>query len=69
MSFIIVCIDKEEPEKSEIVPMEPTDKQIEDDEDPDDCMIFPTKAAAEKWVKEDEKEFVGVFDYHIIQVG
>lgn len=69
MSFIIVCIDKEEPEKSEIVPMEPTDKQIEDDEDPVDCMIFPTKSAAEKWVKEDEKEFKDVYDYHIIQVG
>jgi hypothetical protein len=69
MSFIIVCIDKEDPKKSEIVPVETTDKQIEDDEDPVDCQIFPTKANAERWVKEDEKEFKGVYDYHIIQVG
>lgn len=69
MSFIVVCIDKEDPEKSEIVPVEPTNKQIEDDEDPVDCMIFPTKGAAEKWVAKDETEFVGVYDYHIIQVG
>lgn len=69
MRFIIVCIDKEDHAKSEIVPMEPTNKQIEDDEDPVDCLIFPTKAAAEKWVKDDEKEFKNVYDYHIIEVG
>lgn len=69
MSFIIVCIDKEDPAKSEIVPVEPTTKQIEDDEDPVDCMLFPTKALAEKWVTGDEKEFKNVYDYHIIQVG
>lgn len=69
MSFIIVCIDKEDPTKSEIVPVEPTDEQIENDEEPADCMIFATKALAEKWVKGDEKEFKDVYDYHIIQVG
>lgn len=69
MSFIIVCIDKEDPKKSEIVPEEPTDEQIENDEEPVDCMIFATKALAEKWVKGDEKEFKDVYDYHIIQVG
>ena len=28
MSFIIVCIDKEEPGKSEIVPVEETEEQL-----------------------------------------
>lgn len=69
MSFIIVCVDKEDPAKSEIVPVEPTDQQIENDEDPVDCMIFPTKGKAEAWITEDEKEFKNVYDYHIIQVG
>ncbi len=68
MPFIILCVDKEEPAKSEIVPVEPTTKQIEDDEDPVDCQIFPNKSAAEKWVSKDEKEFKDVYDYHIIQV-
>lgn len=69
MSYIIVCIDKEDPAKSEIVPVEPTDEQIENDEDPVDCMIFPTKQNAEKWIAADEREFKNVYDYHIIQVG
>ncbi len=70
MSFIIVVIDKEEPAKSEIVPEEETEDQLKSDIPPAlDAQIFPTKQNAERWVKEDEKEFPGVYDYHIIQVG
>jgi hypothetical protein len=70
MSFIIVCIDKEEPGKSEIVPVEETEEQLKADIPADlDAMLFPTKQNAEKWVAADEREFPGTYDYHIIQVG
>lgn len=70
MAFIVVCIDKEEPGKSEIVPVEEPEEQT-DDAIPvnQDCTIFPTKENAIRWTKADEREFPGVYDYHIIQVG
>jgi hypothetical protein len=70
MSFIIVCIDKETPSNSEIVPVEETEEQLKSDTPTNlDAMIFPTKKNAEKWVIADEREFPGIYDYHIIQVG
>jgi len=70
MSFIVVCIDKENPSQSEIVPVEETEEQRAMELPPAlDCMLFPTKENAIRWTKEDEREFPGVYDYHIIQVG
>lgn len=70
MSFIVVCIDKEDPAKSEIVPVEETEEQLKADIPAElDCMLFPTKENALRWTKEDEREFPGVYDYHVIQVG
>ena len=66
MSFIVVCIDKEEPGKSEIVPVEETEAEIPMDLD---CMLFPTKENALRWTMADDLEFPGVYDCHIIQVG
>lgn len=70
MSFIIVLIDKEDPAKSEIVPVEETEEQLLQDEPPElDCQLFPTENNAKRWVAADELECPGQYDYHIIQVG
>ncbi len=71
MRFIIVCVDKENPEESEIVPVEPTEKEKamgKDLENGQPAHLFPTKENAVRWTKADEREFPGAFDYHIIEV-
>lgn len=64
MAFIIVCVDKEDPKNSEVVPAE---DQVTDDESPD-ALVFESRAKADEWITEDEKEFPGTYDYHVLEV-
>ena len=64
MPFIIVCVDKENPARSEVVP----DEDVPDTIDEPTSLVFKSQADADKWIKKDEKEFPGVYDYHILEV-
>lgn len=62
MRFIIVCIDKDQPEYSEII-------LATEDPTETDCQLFPTKQNAERWIVADKRECPDAYDYHVIQVG
>jgi hypothetical protein len=57
MSFVVACIDPEDPKESML---------IEDENG--DTAVFETKAEAEKFVKKDEKDFPDAYDYHVLEV-
>lgn len=70
MSFIVVCIDKKNPELSEIVPVAETEEELlQGTFPPVDCMLFPTEQNAIRWTKEDAREYPDQYDYHIIEVN
>lgn len=61
MAFIILCIDKKDPEFSELVPEDDTPGQH-------NAHLFPSRENADKWITEDEKEFPEQYDYHVFEV-
>ncbi len=70
MKFIVVCIDKNDPSKSELASVEETPEQMKSEfPEPLDTMVFTLKDTAEKWIFDDECDFPGIYHYHIIQVG
>lgn len=59
MRYLVVCIDKNSPENSDLAA----------DDDTDEALVFGSEVQAKAWIELDQSENPGDYSYHLVPLA